>query len=185
MTMANGAEQTDNGHSPRGANAYIGMGANLAEPAKTLRQAMAELAAWPSTLSSRASSLYVSAPVDARGPDFVNAVMHLVTTLQPLELLHSLQRVEQGHGRTRTYRNAPRTLDLDLILYDNVIMNTSDLVIPHPRMTHRAFVLLPLAELTPELDIPDKGPLKALLTCVEDQAIHRLPAEPGNAEPLA
>lgn len=183
--MANGAGQIDNGKTPRGANAYIGLGANLAEPAQMLRQVMAELAAWPSTLSFRTSSLYNSAPVDATGPDFVNAVMHLVTTLQPLDMLDCLQRVEQDHGRTRTYRNAPRTLDLDLILYDNVIMNTSNLVIPHPRMAKRAFVLLPLAELAPELNIPGKGSLKALLTSVGDQAICRLPAEPDNAEPSA
>jgi 2-amino-4-hydroxy-6-hydroxymethyldihydropteridine diphosphokinase len=185
MNTADGTGQTADSGGLSWANAYIGLGANLNNPIATLRHVMDELAALPSTRCSNRSSLYRSAPVNASGPDFINAVVHLVTSLQPLALLHCLQRTEQTHGRTRPYANAPRTLDLDLILYDNVIMNTPDLVLPHPRMAQRAFVLLPLAELAPSLQVPGQGDLASLLPAVSDQAIERLPANATDAEPSA
>jgi 2-amino-4-hydroxy-6-hydroxymethyldihydropteridine diphosphokinase len=105
----------------------------------------------PGTRLLRVSSLYRSAPVDAGGPDYLNAVAELDTTLAPLELLHALQRIEQAAGRERPYRNAPRTLDLDLLLYGTLRLDSAELTVPHPRMGERAFVLLPLAELAPPL----------------------------------
>ncbi len=132
-------------------SAWIGLGANLGDARATLRSAVQAMAALPGTRVLRASSLYRSAPVDANGPDYLNAVVELDTTLAPLDLLHALQAIEQGAGRERPYRNAPRTLDLDLLLYQELRLNGAQLTVPHPRMYERAFVLLPLAELAPAL----------------------------------
>lgn len=147
--------------------AYVGLGANLGEACETLRQALAELDRLPGTRLVRASALYRSAPVDAQGPDFWNAVARLDTTLAPYELLAGLQQLEQAAGRERPYRNAPRTLDLDLLLYGTLRQDDPELTLPHPRMRDRAFVLLPLAEIAPELvDASD-------LARVVDQRIQR------------
>ena len=132
-------------------SAWIGLGANLGDARATLRSAVQAMAALPGTRVLRVSSLYRSAPVDANGPDYLNAVVELDTTLAPLDLLHALQAIEQGAGRERPYRNAPRTLDLDLLLYQELRLNGAQLTVPHPRMYERAFVLLPLAELAPAL----------------------------------
>ena len=132
-------------------SAWIGLGANLGDARATLRSAVQAMAALPGTRVLRVSSLYRSAPVDANGPDYLNAVVELDTTLAPLDLLHALQAIEQGAGRERPYRNAPRTLDLDLLLYHEQRLNGAQLTVPHPRMYERAFVLLPLAELAPAL----------------------------------
>lgn len=132
--------------------AYIGLGANLgADLAHTLTDAARRLAALPDTTLVAASSVWRSAPVDASGPDFLNAVVALDTGLAPLALLDALQAIEQAHGRERPYRNAPRTLDLDLLLYDAVAFDTPRLTLPHPRLGERAFVLRPLLEIAPEL----------------------------------
>jgi 2-amino-4-hydroxy-6-hydroxymethyldihydropteridine diphosphokinase len=148
--------------------AYVGLGANLGEARETLRQALAELDRLPGTRLVRASSLYRSAPVDAQGPDFWNAVARLDTTLAPYALFVALQQLEQVAGRERPYRNAPRTLDLDLLLHGTLRQDDPDLTLPHPRMRERAFVLLPLAEIAPELvDASD-------LARVADQRIQRL-----------
>ena len=132
-------------------SALIGLGANLGDARAALRSAVQAMAALPGTRLLRVSSLYRSAPVDAGGPDYLNAVAELDTTLAPLELLHALQRIEQAAGRERPYRNAPRTLDLDLLLYGTLRLDSAELTVPHPRMGERAFVLLPLAELAPQL----------------------------------
>lgn len=132
-------------------SAWIGLGANLGDARAALRSAVQAMAALPGTRLLRVSSLYRSAPVDAGGPDYLNAVAELDTTLAPLELLHALQRIEQAAGRERPYRNAPRTLDLDLLLYGTLRLDSAELTVPHPRMGERAFVLLPLAELAPQL----------------------------------
>lgn len=132
-------------------NAWIGLGANLGDARAALRGAVAALNALPDTRVLRVSSLYRSAPVDAGGPDYLNAVAELDTTLAPLALLHALQAIEQAAGRERPYRNAPRTLDLDLLLYGDERLEGAELTVPHPRMGERAFVLLPLAELEPGL----------------------------------
>jgi len=154
--------------------AYIGLGANLGDARATLDAACDALARLPgSTLSAR-SSWYRSAPIDARGPAFINGVAAVDTTLTPLELLDALQAIEQRHGRERPYRNAPRTLDLDLLLYGEQQLQSERLTVPHPRLHERAFVLQPLAELAPALQIPGRGPVHELLERVAGQDVERL-----------
>jgi 2-amino-4-hydroxy-6-hydroxymethyldihydropteridine diphosphokinase len=158
--------------------AYVGLGANLGDPAATLRGALAALAALPGVQPRSVSSLYRTAPVDAGGPDFINAVAALRTTLAPLELLAALQAIEQRHGRERPYRNAPRTLDLDLLLYGELQLATPTLTLPHPRLHQRAFVLAPLAELAPALQIPGRGAIARWLAAAADQGIARVAPPP-------
>ncbi|WP_019936665.1 2-amino-4-hydroxy-6-hydroxymethyldihydropteridine diphosphokinase [Bordetella sp. FB-8] len=160
---------------PASIRAYIGLGSNLGDSGATLRAALQEISALPDVQACTASPFYRSAPVDASGPDFVNAVASLDTTLAPLQLLDRLQAIEQKHGRKRPYRNAPRTLDLDLLLYGEVSMSTQRLILPHPRMHERAFVLRPLRDLAPSAALP-RGSLDALIAGIADQAIERLPA---------
>lgn len=148
------------------ARAYIGLGANLGELAATLRAAIAALEALPQTRLEAVSSAWRSAPVDAGGPDFLNAVVRLETALAPEALLDALQAIEHAHGRERPYLNAPRTLDLDLLLYDDLAMQTSRLTLPHPRLHQRAFVLQPLLEVAPE-----HADLAAHLAGVADQQL--------------
>ncbi|KPF50855.1 2-amino-4-hydroxy-6-hydroxymethyldihydropteridine pyrophosphokinase [beta proteobacterium AAP121] len=155
--------------------ACIGLGANLGDARATLRAAVAALATLPGTALLQVSHVYRSAPVDARGPDFLNAVATVETTLAPLELLQALQAVEHAHGRERPFRNAPRTLDLDLLLHGETVMETPELTLPHPRLHERHFVLAPLLELVPDLQHPLLGPLQALLPQVAGQAVLRLP----------
>ena len=154
--------------------AFVGLGANLGETRGTLEAALRSLATLPATTLARRSSAYRSAPIDAGGPDYVNAVAELSTQLAPLDLLGHLQDIERLHGRERSYRNAPRTLDLDLLLYGEATIETPALSVPHPRMHARAFVLAPLAELWPEGAIPGRGRIAALLGAVADQRIERL-----------
>ncbi|GHD01621.1 2-amino-4-hydroxy-6-hydroxymethyldihydropteridine pyrophosphokinase [Pseudorhodoferax aquiterrae] len=130
--------------------AFVGLGANLGAARASVLAALEQLAALPATRLVRASSLYRSAPMDAGGPDYINAVAELATELAPLELLDALQALETAAGRERPYRNAPRTLDLDLLLYGSTEIDLPRLQLPHPRMTERAFVLVPLAEIAPE-----------------------------------
>lgn len=156
--------------------AYVGLGANLGDARAALESAFAALAALPGTELLRRSSLWRSAPVDSSGPDYLNAVAELRTTLAPLELLHQLQAIELAHGRERPYRNAPRTLDLDLLLYGEHVLATPELTLPHPRVHQRAFALAPLAELAPQLNIPGHGSAASLLARVADQRIERLAA---------
>lgn len=148
--------------------AYIGLGANLGDPMAALRQALARLAELPHTEVLRASGLYGSTPVDSSGPDYVNAVACVRTRLTAPALLSALQAQENQAGRERPYRNAPRTLDLDVLLYGSARMAGPVLTVPHPRMTERAFVLMPLAEIAPDLVSA------AQLASVSDQGIWRL-----------
>jgi 2-amino-4-hydroxy-6-hydroxymethyldihydropteridine diphosphokinase len=150
--------------------AYIGLGANLGEPAQALRDALARIGQLPATTLVRQSSLYRSAPVDAAGPDYVNAVAEVRTQLTAPELHVQLQGIEIEAGRERPYRNAPRTLDLDLLLFGAATIASARLQVPHPRMHERAFVLMPLAEIAPDLVS------EAQLRVVAGQAITRLPA---------
>ena len=129
---------------------YIGLGANLGEREAALRQALAALGQYPGIRVLRVSPLYGSAPVDAGGPDYLNAVAEVATTLTPEALLQALQAIEQSAGRERPYRNAPRTLDLDILWFGDQVIDTPELTVPHPRMAERAFVLRPLADLAPE-----------------------------------
>ncbi len=157
------------------ADVYIGLGANLGDAAATIRAAVKSLTGLPGTTVVASSSLYASAPVDAQGPEFINAVALLHTELPPLELLAALQRLEAVAGRQRPYRNAPRTLDLDILLYGDEVRHTQRLTLPHPRLHQRRFVLWPLSELTPQLVLPGLGPLQDWLPGVADQPVRRLP----------
>ena len=148
--------------------AWIGLGANLGDRGAALARAVQALAAVPATRVEKVSGLYASAPIDAGGPDYLNAVVELITTLAPLDLLDALQAIEQAAGRERPYRNAPRTLDLDLLLYGEQRISSERLVVPHPRVGERAFVLLPLAEIAPE------RVTAAQLAAVGDQRIARI-----------
>ncbi|AMO22032.1 2-amino-4-hydroxy-6-hydroxymethyldihydropteridine diphosphokinase [Ramlibacter solisilvae] len=150
--------------------AYIGLGANLGLPEQALRAALDRIARLPLTALVRRSSLYRSAPVDAGGPDYINAVAEISTGLTAPELLAQLQRIEADAGRERPYRNAPRTLDLDLLLFGAASIASASLQVPHPRMHERAFVLVPLAEIAPQCVSEQQ------LRSVSGQAIARLPA---------
>ena len=154
--------------------AYIGLGANLGDPQAALHEAIEALAALPASVLRASSSFYRSAPIDAIGPDFLNAVVQLDTHLAPHALLAALQRIEQVHGRERPYRNAPRTLDLDLLLYADHVIETPALTVPHPRLHERAFVLRPLAEIAPQLLVPGRGCVADLLAPLAGQRIDRL-----------
>lgn len=147
---------------------FVALGANLGDALAALDLALAELGRLPQTKLVRASSIYRSAPIESSGPDYLNAVAELRTSLGPYELLAALQGIEQAAGRDRPYRNAPRTLDLDILLYGDLHQNDPQLTLPHPRMHERAFVLLPLAEIAPGLVSP------AQLKSVERQSISRL-----------
>jgi 2-amino-4-hydroxy-6-hydroxymethyldihydropteridine diphosphokinase len=151
--------------------AYIGLGANLGQPAQTLDRALAALAQSEGVRDLAASPYYRSAPVAATGPDFINAVARVATQLTPLALLDTLQAIEQRFGRERPYTNAPRTLDLDLLLYaDWHIADPPRLIVPHPRMHERAFVLRPLLDLDPDRVLP-LGRASDLLALCGDQKI--------------
>lgn len=133
--------------------AYVGLGANLGAAEATVRQAAADLAALPEVVASRLSPLYRTRPVDATGPDFVNAVVALHTRYTPQQLWQAMQQIEQAYGRQRPYRNAPRTLDLDLLWFNDQTLETETLIVPHPRLHLRAFALQPLADLAPTLPL--------------------------------
>lgn len=150
--------------------AYIGLGANLGDAKSTLQRALASFDTLPDTTLLASSSLYRTAPVDANGPDYINAVAKIDTTLTAHDLLRALQNAEQLHGRTRAYRNAPRTLDLDILLFGDETIHDIDLTVPHPRMHERAFVLYPLAELQPELTL-SQGSLTELIAHCADQRV--------------
>ena len=154
--------------------AFVGLGANLGDAAGMLRETLTQLARLPNTRLRAASSLYRTAPLEATGPDYVNAVAWLDTGLTPNDLLVQLQALEQRAGRERPYRNAPRTLDLDLLLHGDEVRNDPVLTLPHPRMHQRAFVLVPLAELCPDLQVPGQGRLPDLLKGLDSQPIRRL-----------
>ncbi|MGR2740683.1 2-amino-4-hydroxy-6-hydroxymethyldihydropteridine diphosphokinase [Billgrantia sp. Q4P2] len=137
-------------------DAYVGLGSNLDDPADQVRRALDELDSLPLTRCLAASRLYASRPVGPQDqPDFINAVAHLRTRLSPLALLDQLQALEQRHRRVRQRHWGPRTLDLDLLLYGNETLTLPRLQVPHREMASRAFVLLPLAELAPQLQLPD------------------------------
>ena len=160
--------------SDKGTRAYIGLGANLGDSVATLSTALAALASLPTTRLVNQSALYRSAPVDAGGPDYLNAVAALDTGLAAQELLFQLQAIELRLGRQRPYRNAPRTLDLDLLLYGEQTIATRTLTVPHPRMHERAFVLRPLAEIAPGLRLPGGASLTELLIGVAGQRADKL-----------
>lgn len=154
--------------------AWIGLGANLGEARASVEAALQRLDRLPETRLDAASSLYASAPVDAGGDDYVNAVARIETGLPARELLRELLSIEQDFGRERPGYNAPRTLDLDLLLYGAERIAEPGLTVPHPRMTQRAFVLVPLLQLDPRIAIPGAGPAAGFLPDVAGQAIRIL-----------
>ncbi|MCF8161043.1 MAG: 2-amino-4-hydroxy-6-hydroxymethyldihydropteridine diphosphokinase [Polaromonas sp.] len=150
--------------------AYLALGANLGDARASLRGATLGIAALPGTRLVATSSLYRTAPLDATGPDYLNAVIAVATRLNAPELLVRLQQIEGQAGRERPYRNAPRTLDLDILLYGDASISSTALQVPHPRMAQRAFVLVPLAEIAPARVSP------AQILEVAGQVIERLAA---------
>ena len=149
-------------------NVYAGLGANLGHARQSIDSAILALGKLPQTLLVGCSSFYQSAPFQADGPDYINAVVHLQTRLNAIDLLRAFQRLEDLAGRERPYRNAPRTLDIDLLLFGDGDIQSSALQVPHPRMRERAFVLLPLSELAPRLVTTDE------LRKVQAQVVNRL-----------
>ena len=140
--------------------AYLALGANLGNAQATVREAMGALDAVPGTRVARRSSLYRTAPMESCGPDYINAVVRVDTVLTAPDLLRELQALELRAGRLRPYRNAPRTLDLDILLFGAARIFSAALTVPHPRMQARAFVLVPLAEIAPQL--VDAGALRTV-----------------------
>jgi len=155
--------------------AYVALGANLGDPTATVLAAFGALANLPDSRVVHGSSLYRTAPVGITAqPDFINAVAELETTLAPEALLDALFEIEERFGRVRAQKNGPRTLDLDLLLYNDQFLALPRLTLPHPRLHLRAFVLQPLAELAPNLVIPGRGSVAAWLPAVANQGIVRL-----------
>jgi 2-amino-4-hydroxy-6-hydroxymethyldihydropteridine diphosphokinase len=153
---------------------YVGLGSNLGDPRRELLAAFEELAQLPRTKLVARSSIYRTAPLGNEAqPDFLNAVAQLETDLGPEALLDALHEIERKHGRERRFRDAPRTLDLDLLLYGEARIAGERLTVPHPRMHARAFVLAPLAELDPQAGVPGKGSAAALLAACAGQRVER------------
>ncbi len=159
--------------------AYIGLGSNLDDPLRQVRSALAELAALPESALVARSSLYRSAPMGPpEQPDYVNAVAVLDTRLEPLPLLEALQSLEAAHGRVRgPQRWGPRSLDLDLLLYGTQRLHDPRLSVPHPGLPERNFVLYPLSEVAPDLQVPGYGPLRDLLARCSAAGLRRLDAQ--------
>jgi 2-amino-4-hydroxy-6-hydroxymethyldihydropteridine diphosphokinase len=159
------------------AEAFVALGANLEDPVLQVSNAIAELRNIEQTQVLAVSSLYRTAPVGyVDQPDFINAVAKLRTGLSPHQLLDALHAIENRHGRQRSVRNAPRTLDLDLLLYGIRVVGEGDLTLPHPRMHERAFVLMPLAEIAPEATVPGHGPVAQLLAQVDRGGVEKFDA---------
>lgn len=156
--------------------AYVALGANLGNPQEALQAALEDLRQTAGVGVTAVSSFYRTAPVESSGPDYVNAVAEVATTLEASELLHVLQRIENAHGRVRPVGvvNAPRTLDLDLLLFGKDTVVTPELTVPHPRMHLRAFVLVPLLEIAPDAVIPGLGAARDYVAATADQAIQKI-----------
>jgi 2-amino-4-hydroxy-6-hydroxymethyldihydropteridine diphosphokinase len=162
------------------ARAFIGFGGNIGDSRQLITDAIVCLALRSELQILAKSCFYQSAPVEATGDDYVNAVIEIETQLSPYGLLHVCQAIEQEFGRERPYSNAPRTLDLDILFFEGVIQNETDLMLPHPRIIERSFVLLPLLEIAPDFFLPDLGELKSYLPKVAHQKIEKLPCKNCN-----
>ena len=156
--------------------AYVALGANLGDPLKALPEVIDVIGAVEGIKVTGRSRFYSTAPIDSSGPDYTNAVIRIETTIEPEALLQTLLAIEKDFGRQRPVgiHNAPRTMDLDLLLYGDVEMASQTLILPHPRMHERAFVLVPLADIDETVEIARKGRLKDLLPTVADQMIRPL-----------
>jgi len=162
--------------------AFIALGSNLGDPAKQIRSAFRALAELTGTRLVNRSSFYRNPPEGGLNqPEFVNSVAQIETCIRPRELLGHLLEIERAHGRERDYPNAPRTLDLDILLYGGQVMHEPGLTIPHPRMPERAFVLLPLAEIAPDIEVPGRGRVADLLRNVDASGMIKL-ADQGTAD---
>ena len=161
---------------PQPVTAYVGLGSNMERPAAQIGRAFDELAELPDTRLKARSPLYRSPPMGPQDqPEFINAVAALDTVLAPHDLLQALLAIEMRHGRRRDgTRWGPRTLDLDLLLYGDAVLDTPGLILPHPGLHERAFVLYPLADIAPELSVPGFGSVQALLARCRDTRIERL-----------
>jgi 2-amino-4-hydroxy-6-hydroxymethyldihydropteridine diphosphokinase len=155
--------------------AFIGIGANLEDPVSKVQSALRDLDRLPASRVVAQSSLYRTAPVGMlEQPPFINAVAKLQTALDPQRLLASLLELEQRHGRVRSTRNAPRTLDLDLLLFGDRVIDQAGLTVPHPRMHERAFVLAPLVEIAPDVTVPGRGSAAQLLAVTGSEGVSRI-----------
>lgn len=159
------------------AGAWVGLGSNLEQPREQVQRALRELAELKQTRLLAASPLYATEAIGPAGqPDYINAVAQLDTALTAYQLLSELQAIEQAHERVRSVRWGPRTLDLDLLLFDGLISDDPTLTVPHPRMHERSFVLAPLADIAPDIVIPGRGHVAELLARCPPLQIQRLPA---------
>ncbi|NWK76679.1 2-amino-4-hydroxy-6-hydroxymethyldihydropteridine diphosphokinase [Aquitalea sp. LB_tupeE] len=155
--------------------AYVALGSNLEQPAEQIRAALAALAALAGTSVLAHSSLYLTTPVGYLDqPDFINAVAQLETGLSPHALLEALMQIEAGFGRERSFRNAPRVLDLDILLYQDTVLDDPQLLLPHPRMHQRAFVMVPLAEIAPDLPVGEYGQAAAIAATLDCSGVRKL-----------
>ena len=146
---------------------FLGIGSNLQQPRQQVKRAFSALQALPDSRAARCSPLYLSPPMGPKEqPDYVNAVVRLVTRLAPHRLLQQMQAIERGQGRTREARWGPRTLDIDLLLYGDLVLDSPELQLPHPGIAQRAFVLYPLHDIAPDLTIPGLGTVAELITQV-------------------
>lgn len=154
---------------------FIGLGSNLGNPERQIQAAIAALKANPQIVLGQLSPLYRNPAIGpGEQPDYINAVVELFTALEPLALLRELQTIENAQGRVRNVRWGSRTLDLDLLLYGSEAIATDELIVPHPRMATRNFVLYPLYAIAPDLTLPDGTSLRALLDCCPDLGLQRL-----------
>lgn len=155
--------------------AYVALGSNIDSPHEQVLTAVRELDELANTRVVARSALYRTAPVGYLDqPDFVNAVAKIATSLNPLDLLNALLEIERAHGRSREFKNAPRTLDLDLLLYEDLVLEGPGLTLPHPRLHERAFVLVPLNDITPTLKIPGRGSVAQLLAALPDADLEKI-----------
>ena len=162
------------------ARAFIGFGGNIGDTRQLITDAIVCLAQRSQLHILAKSCFYQSAPVEATGGDYINAVIEIETELSPYGLLHVCQAIEQEFGRERPYANAPRTLDLDILSFEGVTQNETELMLPHPKIIERSFVLLPLLEIAPDFFLPNLGELKAYLPKVAHQRIEKLPCRNCN-----
>jgi 2-amino-4-hydroxy-6-hydroxymethyldihydropteridine diphosphokinase len=155
--------------------AYVALGSNIDSPHEQVLTAFRELDALANTRVVARSALYRTAPVGYLDqPDFVNAVAKIATSLNPFDLLNALLEIERAHGRSREFKNAPRTLDLDLLLYEDLVLEEPGLTLPHPRLHERAFVLVPLNDIAPTLKIPGRGSVAQLLAALPDTGLEKI-----------
>jgi len=164
-------------HHPSTVTAFVALGGNIGDSPAQIRSALRALAGLPDTRLVRQSSLYRNPPVGYLDqPEFVNSVAQIETRIAPRALLGHLLEIERAHGRVRDHPNAPRTLDLDILLYGGQVVHEPGLTIPHPRMPERAFVLVPLAEIAPDFEVPGRGRVADLLRNVETSGMIKLSA---------